>query len=56
MVNKLSLTKDLNDLRIKAANLFNDFQQKGTSDAAFNECLLDINSLKVKIENLKDQS
>ena len=55
MVSNLSLTKELSDLRFKAAQKFNEWmkQQDDELQKSWEELLVEINSLKVKIQNLK---
>lgn len=57
MENKLSLTKGLSDLRMKAAQKFNEWMDKQDPEVkkAWEELLVEINSLKVKIAALKDK-
>lgn len=58
MVTNLSLTKQLHDLRSEAANKFNEWIDKHDPEVKtkWEELLIEINSLKVKIDALKDKS
>ena len=53
MVTKISLTKDLSDLRAKAAKAFNEWEVEGKDDAReeFLELMKEINSIKARIKH-----
>ena len=57
-MNNMSLTYELSNLRLKAAQKFNEWMEKQDDEvkAAFEELLISINSLKAKIAALKAQS